>query len=186
MQIEATKKLFTVEEYYRMADAGILAPEDRVELIDGEVIQMSPIGSRHFAAVTRSVDLFTATFRGKAVVSAQQPLRLNNHNEPEPDIVLLRWRDDYYASGIPNAQDALLVVEVSDTTLRYDRDVKLPLYAAAGIPEVWIADLRENALLVYCHPAANTYATRLILQRDDSVSPSAFPETVFKIANLLG
>src|SRR3984957_5698612 len=135
MQVEATKKLFTVDEYYRMAEAGILGPEERVELIDGEIIQMSPIGDRHLGCVNAAPSFFTSTFREKAVVSVQNPLQLNDYTEPEPDVVLLKPRKDFYRGKHPDAESTLLVVEVSDTTLRYDRKIKLPRYAAAGIPE---------------------------------------------------
>src|SRR3989442_6259555 len=126
MQIEVTKKLFTVDEYYKMAEAGVLTPEDRVELIDGEIIQMSPIGNRHLGCVNWANDAFTTAFRGRAVVSVQNPLRLSNYTEPEPDIVLLKHRPDAYRRKRPMGDDALLVLEVSDTTLRYDHDVKTP------------------------------------------------------------
>src|SRR5215813_142672 len=132
MQIETTKKLFTVDEYYRMAEVGIIGPEDRVELIDGEIIQMSPIGHRHMVAVNRATDFFTAAFRGRAIVSVQNALRLSNYTEPQPDIVLLKYRPDFYKEKNFTAQDALLVLEVADTTIHYDREIKLGKYAEAG------------------------------------------------------
>ena len=186
MQIEAPKKLFTVDEYYRMAEAGILGPEDRVELIDGEIIEMSPIGIRHLSCVNRATEAFITAFKGRAVVSPQNPLRLSNYTEPQPDLVLLKPRADYYAAKHPYAEDALLVLEVSDTTLRYDRNVKLPHYAAAGIPEVWIENLQEDLLLVCRDPSGNDYKTQLTLQRGDSVSIAAFPDVTFNVADLLG
>lgn len=186
MQIEATKKLFTVDDYYRMAETGILGPEDRVELIDGEIIEMCPIGNRHLGCVNRATDAFTGAFRGKAVVSVQNPLRLSNYTEPQPDAVLLKPRADYYASKKPSAEDAFLVVEVADTTLRYDRNVKAPRYAAAGVPEVWIENLEEDLLLVFRDPAGKTYKTCLTLRSSDSISVLAFPDVVFKVDQLLG
>ena len=186
MQVEVTKKLFTVDEYYRMAEAGILGPEDRVELIDGEIIQMSPIGTRHAGSVNRATDLFSRSLAGRAVVSVQNPIQLNNYTEPEPDVLLLKPRADYYAAKKVWAEDALLIVEVADTTLRYDRDTKVPRYAAAGVPEVWIENLPGDALLVYRDPAANGYSVSLTLHRGDSVSPIAFPEVLFKVEELLG
>ena len=186
MQVEVTKKLFTVDEYYQMAKAGILGPEDRVELIDGEIIQMSPIGDRHAGSVNRLTHLFVATFGGRAVVSVQNPIQLNNYTEPEPDVLLLKPRADYYASKKVWAEDALLVVEVADTTLRYDRDVKVPRYAAAGVPEVWIENLSDEELLVYRNPAGQGYSVCLTLHRGDSVSPVAFPDVTFKVEDILG
>ena len=186
MQIEATKKLFTVDEYYRMAEVGILKPEDRGELIDGEIIEMSPIGARHLGCVNRANDVLTAAFRGRAVVSPQNPVRLSNYTEPQPDLALLKARADFYAAKKPAAEDALLVLEVSDTTLRYDRNVKLPRYAAAGVLEVWIENLEEDLLLVCRDPSDNSYQTNLTLQRGDSVSVAAFPDVVFKVEDFLG
>jgi Uma2 family endonuclease len=186
MQVETTKKLFNVDEYYRMADAGIIGPEDRVELIDGEVIQMSPIGTKHAGCVNIAVEIFLAAFKGKAVASVQNPLRLGNYTEPEPDVVLLKPRKDRYRGKRAEGPDALLVVEVSDTTLRYDRDVKVPRYAAAGIPEVWIENLEGDELLVYRNPAGNTYSNSFTFRRGDSIFILAFPETVFSVDEILG
>jgi Uma2 family endonuclease len=186
MQVDVTKKLFTVDEYYQMAEAGILRPEDRVELIDGEIIQLSPIGHRHAGSVNRLNHLFAVSFSGRAVLSVQNPIQLNNYTEPEPDIVLLKPRVDYYASKKVWAEDALLIVEVADTTLRYDRDIKVPRYAAAGIPEVWIENLSDDEFLVYRNPTGESYAVSIILHRGDSVSPVAFPDALFRIEDLLG
>jgi Uma2 family endonuclease len=186
MRIETTKKLFTVDEYYRMADAGILTQEDRVELIDGEIIEVSPIGVRHLGCVNAANAAFSQAFRGRAVVSVQNPLQLSNYTEPEPDIVLLKFRADSYRGKKPEAADALLVVEVSDTTFAYDSEVKLPLYAEAGIPEVWIENLIEDLLMVYRHPQGNTYKTHLSFKRTDSVSVETFPDLVFAVSDLLG
>ena len=186
MRIETTKKLFTVDEYYRMADAGIFAPEDRVELIEGEIIKMSPIGLRHAAAVTRATDFFTFMFRGKAVVQIQSPVRLDVHNEPVPDVALLKYRTDYYVSRHRSPGDVLLLVEVSDTTLRYDLNVKLPIYAKCGIPEVWIEDLQGDVILAFREPSGKRYRTQRTFQRGEEISPIAFPDISLKIAELLG
>jgi Uma2 family endonuclease len=186
MQIEATKRRFSVDDYYRMAETGILGPEDRVELIDGEIIEMCPIGSRHLGCVNRATEIFTASFRGRAVVSVQNPLRLNKYNEPQPDLVLLKPRADYYAAKQPSSEDALLVLEVADTTLRYDRNVKAPRYAAAGIPEVWIVHLEEDVLLVFRNPAGKAYETCLMLHRGESIQLLALPDVVLTVDALLG
>src|SRR5437870_5311061 len=138
MRAEVTKKLFTVDEYYRMLDVGIFTEDDRVELIEGEIIQMSPIGKKHASCVNRATDLFTAAFRGRAIVSVQNPLRLNTYNEPVPDIVVLKFREDYYETQSHTPDDTLFTVEVSDSTLRYDTKIKLPIYARTGVVEVWI------------------------------------------------
>jgi Uma2 family endonuclease len=185
MQVETTKKLFTVDEYYRMAEVGILGPEDRVELIDGEIFEMSPIGDRHAGCVNRANYLLTSALANRAVVSVQNPLQLNNHTEPEPDIVVLKPRTDYYASKKVRAEDALLVVEVAETTISYDRRVKLPRYAAAGIPEVWIEDLKNNLFLVYRNPDGSAFTTSLILRGEETVTPLAFPDVIFSVKDLL-
>lgn len=186
MRIEAPKKLFTVEEYYKMADAGIFAPEDRVELIDGEIIQMSPIGIRHAGCVNGATQVFAEAFRGRAVVSVQNPLQLSDYTEPQPDVVLLRPRKDTYRGKNIEASDALLVLEISDTTLAYDRGVKLHRYAAANVTEVWIEDLEANRLLVYRDPSSHSYQTQVTLDPDDSVQVLAFPNVSFKVSELLG
>jgi len=186
MQIEAARKVFTVEEYYRMAEAGILKPDDRVELIDGEIVEMSPIGVRHAGCVNWANQALIAAFGGRAVVSVQNPVQLSDITEPQPDLALLRPRPDAYRGKKVETADALLVLEVADTTLAYDRNIKVPRYAAAGVPEVWIEDLEHDRLLVYRDPSGNSYRTARILGRDDSVSVGAFPDVVFKVSDLLG
>jgi Uma2 family endonuclease len=186
MEAETRKKLFTVDEYYRMAEAGILTPNDRVELIDGEVITMSPIGNRHAGCVAAATHAFSQAFAGRTVVSVQNPLRLSDYTEPEPDIVLLKPRADFYRTKRMWAEDALLVLEVSDTTFAYDRDVKLPRYAAAAIPEVWIEHLEDDALWVYRDPAGTSYRFSLALKGTDSVSVQALADVTFNVADLIG
>ena len=186
MPAEVTKKLFTVDEYYRMVEAGILAPTDRVELIEGEVIQMSPIGNRHVGCVNRAMELFISALRGRATVSVQSPLRLGKYNVPQPDVIVLKPRADYYSSKPQTGQDVFFLVEVSDTTFRYDTTVKLPIYARNGVPEVWIENLQKDVLLVCREPSGEAYKTQLTLQRGDSLSPLTFPDVTFKIEDLLG
>jgi len=186
MRAEITKKLFTVEEYYRMAEAGILDPDTRLELLEGEIVEMSPVGVRHVMCVNRANMLFARQLGDQAIVSVQNPVQLSEYTEPQPDIVLLRPREDFYGEKKISWEDALLVIEVSDTTIRRDRDVKLPLYAKAGVSELWIEDLRRNTIFVYRDPGPKTYATRLTFQRGDSLSIQAFPRVVFKVSDLIG
>jgi Uma2 family endonuclease len=186
MRADVTKKLFTVDEYYRMADAGIFNEDDRVELIEGEIIEMSPIGIKHMACVDRATHLLISSLKGKALVSVQNPLRLNNYNEPQPDIVVLKPRADYYATKPHTPEDTLFVLEVSDTTLRYDMKVKLPIYAATSVSEVWIENLQEGLILVFRDPTGKHYKSQLSLKRGDTVSPLAFPDLVLKVEDLLG
>jgi Uma2 family endonuclease len=147
----------TVDEYHRMAEAGVLAPDARVELIEGEITDMAPMKSRHASVVNRLVALAVTAVRGRANVTCQTPLRLSNQSEPEPDLMLLRPRADQYAESHPTAADVLLLIEVSDTTLAYDRGIKLPLYARYGVSEVWIVDLENNLVRFFRQPAGETY-----------------------------
>jgi len=169
-----------------MVDAGILTERDRVELIEGEIVEMSPIGNRHAACVDRANELFISAFKGRAIVSVQHPLRLNKYNEPQPDLVVVKHRSDYYSSKSRTPEDTFFVVEVSDTTLRYDTKVKLPIYARAGVPELWIENLQKDMLLVCREPAERNYKVQITLRPGESVSPLAFPDVVFEINDLLG
>lgn len=185
MRIEAPKRLFNVDDYYRMAEVGILGPEDRVELIDGEIVQMSPIGDRHAWCVSVATELLMMAFNGMALVRVQNPLRLNDYAELQPDIVLLKLRQDRYPKH-PRAADTLLVVEVADTTLKYDSTIKLPRYAKAGVPEVWIEDLQRDRLFVYRDPSGDTFRSTLTLSHGDAVSVQAFPHIIFTVDQLFG
>jgi Uma2 family endonuclease len=143
----AERRIITVEEYHRMAELGILNEDSRVELIEGEIIEMSPtIGISHNCAVDRLNDRLVRVVGGRACVRVQGSFRLSNITEPQPDLILLKWRADFYAHKFAAGEDTLLVIEVSDSSLRYDRNVKVPLYAKYGIPEVWIVDLENSQL----------------------------------------
>ena len=148
MLIEVPKRLFTVDEYYRMGEAGILTEKDRVELVNGEIIVKSPIGPKHQANVDRVNDAFTSLLRGKAIIRIQGPVRIDNYNEPQPDISVLKFRTDFYSTKHPGPADILLAIEVSDTTIRCDREIKPALYAISRIPECWIEDLNQDVILV--------------------------------------
>jgi len=176
---------FTVADYHAMADAGILKENARVELVQGEIVEMAPIGSRHLSCVVRLDRRLNSLLGDRAVVSAQHPVRMDESSEPEPDVVLLQWRDDIYADHLPIANDVLLLIEVSDTTLLYDRNVKLPLYASAGIPEVWIVDLQSGQLEVFTEPSSEGYASSRTLGPGDSVSPSAFDDISLAVDDII-
>jgi Uma2 family endonuclease len=148
----------SVADYYRMAEVGILAPDARVELIDGEIIDMAPIGSRHNATVNRLAEILKRAAGDAVIVQAQGSISLGAFSEPEPDIALLRRRGDFYWSAQPGAADILLIVEVAGSSLAYDRDVKLPLYARHGIPEVWLIDIETQRLKRYRRPSRSGYA----------------------------
>jgi len=184
-RVELPRRRFTVEEYYRMAEAGILREDDRVELIEGEIIRMSPIGPRHALSVSELTRLFTIALRDRAVVWPQNPVRLPRDTEPQPDVVLLRSPSNRYRRRPPQPQDVLLLVEVADTSSRYDRGVKLPLYARAGIPEVWIVDFTADVIDVYREPQASGYATLHRVGRGGHVAPAMFPDIVLSADAIL-
>jgi Uma2 family endonuclease len=186
MQIEVQRKRFTVDEYHRMGEIGVLSDDDFVELIEGEIVMMPPIGNRHLGCVNAASTLLTIALAGRAVVSGQNPLQLSGLSEPQPDIVILKPRKDFYRSKRPEATDSLLVIEVAETSIKYDRDVKLGLYARAGVPEVWIENLEDNLLLVYRNVSEAGYKTQLSLPRSATVSPQTFPDVTFQVEELLG
>jgi Uma2 family endonuclease len=183
---DVPRRRFTVDEYHQMAAAGILTEDDPVELLDGEIIEMSPIGDRHAACILRGTTIFSARLAGRALVSVQNPVRLSSGSEPEPDIALLRPRADFYSSGKPGPEDVLLIIEVADTSLVYDRDVKLRFYAESGIREVWIVDLNAARVLVYREPKGISYEQVLVVGREGTLSPLAFPDVVVPVADLIG
>ena len=167
---EGKPRLFNVDEYYAMAEAGILAPDERVELIDGEIISMSPMKSTHAASVDSLIYELTFKLGRRAQVRAQIPVRLNGVTEPEPDIAVVKWRDDFYAHAHPGPGDILLIIEVSDTTLYQDRNVKLPMYARFGIPETWISNIRERCVEVYDQPSDGQYQRSRVVGLDEMLT----------------
>lgn len=151
-----------------MAEAGILPEDARVELVEGEIVTMSPVGKRHMAAVKRLMDLlFPLQQARKALLQVQDPLRLSPESEPQPDLALLSYRENFYRDKVPEAEDALLVIEVADTSLDYDLTVKLPLYAKAGIPEVWVVDLVRDRVHVFRKPSGEGYGERQTLEEGE-------------------
>ena len=180
------RRLFTTREYHAMADAGILHEDDRVELIEGEILQMPPIGSDHAGGVNRLIALFTSLLGNRAVVSVQNPVVLSDISEPQPDLVLLRFRDDFYSREHPTPADILLLVEVSDSSLKFDRDVKAGLYARHGVPEVWLQDVEHSALLVHRDPSPQGYRDVRIFRRGERLAPLAFPDLVLEVDTILG
>ena len=180
-----TRRRFDVNAYYRMAETGILAPKDRVELIDGEIIEMAPIGSVHAGTTNRLTSLVgRLAADGRVVASVQSPLRLDPFNEPQPDLMLLRPRADFYTSSHPTAADVLLLIEVADSSLAWDRGPKLALYARHGVPEVWIVDLVGRAVEICRAPGADGYAERRRLS-EGVATPALVPELDIDVAALL-
>ncbi len=181
-----TRRRFTVAEYHAMAKAGILTEKDRVELLDGDIIVMPPIGDWHAATVKRLNNAMLPPLQGRAIVSVQDPTRLDNNSEPQPDVMLLRWRDDFYEGGHPGPADVLLLIEVSDTTIDYDRNQKLPRYARAGVPEVWINNRGNRRIEAYTEPAGDEYTTVRYAGPGESIAPQAFPDTALQVDRIIG
>ncbi len=175
-----------VSQYHQMSEAGIFSENDKVELINGEIIEMSPIGRRHAACVDRINRLFSNILGIKVIVRVQNPIILNNLSEPEPDIALLKPRADFYESGHPQPQDIFLLIEVADSSLEYDRDVKIPLYASSGISEVWLVDIYEQVIIVYRYPSENGYSDIQTLNRGEKLSIQTFPEINLVVNDILG
>ena len=180
-----TRRRFTVAEYYAMAEVGILAENDRVELLEGDIIVMPPIGDWRQSSVDRLNHTLHPLLRGRAVLRVQGPTRLNNRSEPQPDVMLLRWRDDFYQGGHPGPADVLLLIEVADTTVDYDRGAKLSAYARAGIPEVWIVTRENRRIEVYTEPEPGAYATVRYAGSGASIAPQAFPDVILEVDRIV-
>jgi Uma2 family endonuclease len=186
MSHQFAKRWFTVDEYYRMAHAGILTEDDRVELIEGEIIEMSPIGSHHAACVKRLNTILNRLVSQQMIVSIQDPIHIDEFSEPEPDVALLRFREDFYVGSHPTASDVLLVIEVADTSVEYDRKKKLPLYAQAGIPEVWLANLPEDKFEIHTQPLNGKYQSVLIVRRGESIKSQTIADLSISVDEILG
>jgi Uma2 family endonuclease len=185
MAVSVARRVFTVSEYERMGEAGILGEEDRVELIEGVIITMSPIGGRHAACVRRLNRLLERAVGETAIVSVQNPIRLNEYSEPQPDLALLRPRADFYLKH-PTPDAVLLIIKVAETSLAYDRDAKIPLYARAGIPEAWLVDLAGETVWQYSHPGNGAYQEIRQLRRGQAITSSALPSLTLNLEQILG
>jgi Uma2 family endonuclease len=186
MPVELLRRKFTVKQYHQMAEAGILTEDDRVELIRGEIVEMTPIGRHHAACVNRLAELFFVRLAQTVIVAVQNPVELDNNSEPQPDLVLLRRRADFYEAGHPQSEDILLLVEVADTTVEADRNVKIPLYANSGISEVWLVDINAQCLEVYRQPSEKGYQIIQKYYRGQTVTIQAFSEVSFTVDEVLG
>lgn len=176
---------FSVSEYDRMIESGILTKDDRVELLEGRVVEMSPIGMGHQGAVD-FLNEALAPLRDRGILRIQGSMRLGDRSEPQPDLLLLRRRDDYYRSELPGPDDVLLLIEVADSSRSYDRSVKLPLYAEAGIAEVWVVDLVDRVVEVHRQPQNGRYGSHDTFGAGDTVSCDAFPDLGISVAGILG
>jgi Uma2 family endonuclease len=180
------RRQFTVEDYHRMRDAGIFTEDDRVELLDGEVLLMSPIGPLHAAIVKRINTLLAQSPLGQYIVSIQDPIQLSDLSEPQPDIAILEYRSDFYGTSHPEPASVMLLMEVSDTSLEYDRENKLPRYAESGIKEVWIIDLENQQVEQYAHPANGSYRTKQTWLHGQSIPSHTLPVLKLQINDILG
>jgi Uma2 family endonuclease len=186
MARELAKRWITADEYERMGEAGIFPRDARLELIEGEIFEMSPIGSAHAACVKFLSGLLNRLFGGTLIVSVQDPVRLDDFSEPQPDVALLRRRDDFYRGAHPTAADVLLVVEVADTTVVTDRSVKIPLYARAGIPEAWLVNIPEGRVEVYSDPSGDSYLRAEVFGRDAEAHSHTVEGLNVSVIELLG
>jgi len=168
-----------------MAETGVLRPEARVELLDGEIVDMSPIGPFHGGVVGRLTRLFTILSKDRWLVWPQNPLRLGDHSEPEPDVMLLKPSPDDYTSRHPRPEEVFLLVEVSEASFATDVEKKLPAYGRAGVAEVWIVNLNEVTLEIHREPHFNGYGSRTVLGAGDQARPATFPDAAVDVAELL-
>jgi Uma2 family endonuclease len=184
--VQVNRRSFTVGEYRRMGEAGIFSEDDRVELIAGEIVVMSPIGKRHAATVDVLGEIVRERLGRSVIVRVQNPIQLDDFSEPQPDIAVLKRREDFYRSAHPRPEDILLVIEVSETTLEYDRKVKVPLYARAGIPETWVVNLPEERSEAYADPSDGAYRTVNAYVRGDELQSRSRAALRLPVAEVLG
>lgn len=180
------RKKFCTEETHKMMEVGILPEESGWELIDGEIIHRMTIGSKHAGTVKKLNRILTNLLGEKAIVSIQDPIHVDEYNEPEPDIALLKPREDFYTENYPLPEDVLLLVEVSDSTVEFDREVKKNLYAEAGIAEFWLVNLKENTLEVYSQPKNGTYRLAQILEKGETVKSNTIENLSLDVEQILG
>jgi Uma2 family endonuclease len=184
--VRIPRRRFTTDEYHRMGEAGVFAEDDRVELLDGEIVQMSPIGIPHSSSVDRLNALFSRRLGRQAIIRVQGPIILDRWSEPQPDLSVLAPRADFYGHAQPRPRDVLLAVEVMDSSRGYDRTLKLPLYARAELREVWLVDLKAEVIERYRSPALRGYREREDFGRRRVLTPLVFPRIRFRVNEILG
>ena len=180
-----TKHRFNVNEYYRMGETGVLPPDARVELLDGEIIDMSPIGPFHGGVINYLSQLFVTAAKGRWIVTAGTPVRLDDYSEPQPDIMLVKPTGDFYRKRHPQPSDVYLLIEVADTSLMVDLNEKLPAYGRSGIAEAWIVNLNDETIEVYRQPHFTGYGSKTVLSAGGVAKPQAFPDVVIDVGDLL-
>ena len=183
---EIRKYSFTVYEFAKMGEAGIFTEDDRVELIDGEVREMVPIGSHHVAIVNRLNVTLVELLKRSAILQVQNPLRLDSHNEPQPDFSIIKARDDYYKTSLPEPGDTLLVIEVADSSLAYDLNEKAPRYAKSMIPELWVVDLEAEFVRVFTRPEPSGYASERVMPRGSTIASESVASLCVEVNDIFG
>lgn len=186
MSRQLAKRWISVDEYERMGEAGIFHPDDRLELLEGVIYELSPIGSPHAACVDFLITLLTELAHRRFIARGQNPIRLDDFSEPQPDVALLRWRDDFYRRAHPTPKDVLLVIEVADSTVESDRSYKMPLYAKAGIPEAWLVNLPDETIELYAEPAGGIYQVSKSFRRGEEAQAYGLADLRVNIADILG
>ncbi len=181
-----SRRRIDVYEYARMGEIGIFGPEERVELIDGEIVTMMTFGPDHMGSVNGLTELLVTATVGRAIVSVQNPVVLDEYSELEPDCAVLRFREDRYRLRKPGPADILLLIEVAKTSISFDRAVKAPLYARAGVPELWVADLAKRVLEVYRLPVDGVYSAVVTYKPEDTVALSRMPDVRIPLALVFG
>jgi Uma2 family endonuclease len=185
MTLELTRHCFTISDYDRMIEAGILDEDDRVELIEGEIIEMTPIGHRHAACVKRLNLLLGRTLGADATIGVQDPIQLGDRSEPQPDISALRPSPNFYASAHPTTEDIFLLIEVAESSATLNRQVKVPLYARHAVAEVWLVDLDDNSVTVYRDPTPTGYISVRVTRRGETPTMQAFPRREIAVSDIL-
>ncbi|MER3494909.1 MAG: Uma2 family endonuclease [Mastigocladus sp. ERB_26_2] len=186
MTVQLLRRKFTVEQYHKMIESGILTEDDRVELLRGKIIEMSPIGTKHAACVNRLVNLLVQLLGKRIILASQNLVALNNNSEPQPDVALLKPREDFYETAHPQSQDIFLLIEVADSSVNYDREEKIPLYAEANIIEVWLVDINKQVVEVYREPTAAGYQLMQKFTLGQSLSTQAFPDINITVNEIFG
>lgn len=185
MNLQTMRRFITVDEYHQMGETGIFKEDEHLELIDGEIVKMTPIGSRHASCVDRLNEFFVTLLTGRAIVRVQNPIYLSEHSELEPDIAITKRYEKAYITKHPEPKDIYLIVEVADTSINFDREVKIPLYAKAGIIEVWLVDLNEDCVEIYQKPAHDKYHIIYKKYGAETISPLSFPDYKITLNELI-
>ena len=176
---------FTVDEYYRMAEVGILKPDERVELIEGEILVMPPIGPEHAWNVDLASDFITRRIDERFIVRSQNPVRLSDASEPQPDIAIILRRPEGYLAAHPTPADVLLIIEVAHSSLEYDRNIKAHIYGRSGVPETWVRNLPEDCIERFTEPGPDGYARHTVHRRGETLTPVALPDLELAVGDLL-